>query len=87
MTTDVNPYYDSFVRWQFEVLHKQVRAGGGAVQGDEGMVWGWGCRGSTECALNQMILVLIAAESLPLLLPPACRARSSRTSVTPSTRP
>jgi hypothetical protein len=25
ITTDVNPYYDSFVRWQFEVLHKQVR--------------------------------------------------------------
>lgn len=24
ITTDVNPYYDSFVRWQFEVLHKQV---------------------------------------------------------------
>jgi leucyl-tRNA synthetase len=23
ITTDVNPYYDSFVRWQFEVLHKQ----------------------------------------------------------------
>lgn len=26
ITTDVNPYYDSFVRWQFNVLHKQVRA-------------------------------------------------------------
>jgi leucyl-tRNA synthetase len=25
ITTDVNPYYDSFVRWQFEVLYKQVR--------------------------------------------------------------
>lgn len=25
ITTDVNPYYDSFVRWQFELLHKQVR--------------------------------------------------------------
>jgi hypothetical protein len=25
ITTDVNPYYDSFVHWQFEVLHKQVR--------------------------------------------------------------
>lgn len=21
ITTDVNPYYDSFVRWQFETLH------------------------------------------------------------------
>lgn len=28
ITTDVNPYYDSFVRWQFEVLHKQASGGG-----------------------------------------------------------
>ena len=26
ITTDVNPYYDSFVRWQFEALRRQVRA-------------------------------------------------------------
>ena len=25
ITTDVNPYYDSFIRWQFEVLRRQVR--------------------------------------------------------------
>ncbi len=25
ITTDVNPYYDSFVRWQFEVLPRQVQ--------------------------------------------------------------
>lgn len=24
ITTDVNPYYDSFVRWQFNTLKKQV---------------------------------------------------------------
>ena len=24
ITTDVNPYYDSFVRWQFNTLRKQV---------------------------------------------------------------
>ena len=24
ITTDVNPYYDSFIRWQFEVLRRQV---------------------------------------------------------------
>lgn len=24
VTTNVNLYYDSFVRWQFEVLHKQA---------------------------------------------------------------
>jgi leucyl-tRNA synthetase len=26
ITTDMNPYYDSFVRWQFWTLKKQVRA-------------------------------------------------------------
>ena len=26
ITTDVNPYYDSFIRWQFEVLRRQVRS-------------------------------------------------------------
>ena len=25
ITTDRNPYYDSFVRWQFELLRKQGR--------------------------------------------------------------
>ena len=25
ITTDRNPYYDSFVRWQFEMLRKQGR--------------------------------------------------------------
>ena len=24
ITTDVNPYYDSFVRWQFDLLRRQV---------------------------------------------------------------
>lgn len=24
VTTDLNPYYDSFVRWQFWTLYKQV---------------------------------------------------------------
>ena len=24
ITTDVNPFYDSFVRWQFELLRRQV---------------------------------------------------------------
>lgn len=27
ITTDMNPYYDSFVRWQFWTLYKQVRTG------------------------------------------------------------
>lgn len=27
ITTDVNPYYDSFVRWQFNTLKTQVGAG------------------------------------------------------------
>lgn len=26
ITTDMNPYYDSFVRWQFWTLYRQVRA-------------------------------------------------------------
>ena len=26
ITTDVNPYYDSFIRWQFGVLRRQVHA-------------------------------------------------------------
>lgn len=26
VTTDINPYYDSFIRWQFWTLHKQVCA-------------------------------------------------------------
>jgi leucyl-tRNA synthetase len=26
VTTDMNPYYDSFVRWQFWTLYKQVCA-------------------------------------------------------------
>ena len=26
ITTDVNPYYDSFIRWQFGVLRRQVQA-------------------------------------------------------------
>ena len=25
ITTDVNPYYDSFIRWQFGVLRRQVQ--------------------------------------------------------------
>ena len=25
VTTDVNPYYDSFIRWQFNILREQVR--------------------------------------------------------------
>jgi hypothetical protein len=25
ITTDMNPYYDSFVRWQFWTLYRQVR--------------------------------------------------------------
>ena len=31
ITTDMNPYYDSFVRWQFWTLYKQVRIWGGGV--------------------------------------------------------
>jgi leucyl-tRNA synthetase len=27
ITTDMNPYYDSFVRWQFWTLYKQARFG------------------------------------------------------------
>ena len=27
ITTDMNPFYDSFVRWQFWTLYKQVRCG------------------------------------------------------------
>ena len=26
ITTDVNPYYDSFIRWQFGVLRRQVHS-------------------------------------------------------------
>ena len=26
ITTDVNPYYDSFIQWQFGVLRRQVQA-------------------------------------------------------------
>ena len=26
ITTDLNPYYDSFVRWQFRTLYRQVNA-------------------------------------------------------------
>lgn len=29
ITTDMNPFYDSFVRWQFWTLYKQVGAGVG----------------------------------------------------------
>ncbi len=25
VTTDINPYYDSFIRWQFWALYKQAR--------------------------------------------------------------
>ena len=27
ITTDLNPYYDSFIQWQFWTLYKHVRAG------------------------------------------------------------
>jgi leucyl-tRNA synthetase len=26
ITTDANPYYDSFIQWQFRTLYKQVHA-------------------------------------------------------------
>ena len=33
ITTDVNLYYDSFIRWQFEVLRRQVRCCSFSSQG------------------------------------------------------
>jgi hypothetical protein len=36
VTTDLNPYYDSFVRWQMDTLHQQVHSQGGRWKGASG---------------------------------------------------
>jgi hypothetical protein len=57
ITTDMNPYYDSFVRWQFWTLYKKVGTGigcGGAAVGAP--------RRGGEAALGRMRTALEAPE-------------------------
>lgn len=58
ITTDVNPYYDSFVRWQFELLHKQVRRqhSGAAAQRLPGPRW------HVRCLLWARLLLCASGE-------------------------